>query len=77
MTPKDRLKHAVGQRTKDRMAPTLWGGPPYVARMYDGMRDALVPIDIYQYPKLYVKAMLAYLARFAVGCCPPPCDQLW
>jgi len=70
MTPKERFNALMWGKDKDRMATMLWGGQPYVARCYDGFREALVPIDIYQYPKLYVKAMIAYAARFSVDCIP-------
>lgn len=65
MTPKERFLAMLWGKDKDRMAVTLFATPPYVARAYDGFRDALVPIDIYMYPKLWVKANLAFIARFA------------
>jgi len=66
MTPKERFNAMLWGKDKDRMATTLLGGTTGVSRAYDGYREAMKPIDLYQYPKLWVKGNIAFLARFSV-----------
>jgi len=61
MTPKERFMAMMWGQDKDRMPTALLGGTTYTSKVYDGFREAMKPIDLYQYPKLWVKGHLAFL----------------
>jgi uroporphyrinogen-III decarboxylase len=64
MTPLERYKAAMFGKPKDRMFMGIPHNNPYTVKVLDSAADAYKPIDIYQFPKLYVKAHLAMMARF-------------
>jgi hypothetical protein len=66
MTPRERFHALMWGEDKDRMCTTLMTGNTYATRTLDGFGAALKPIDVYQYPKLWVKAHLATVARFGL-----------
>ena len=66
MTPLERFQACFWGKDKDRMCFGLMGGNVYAARTLDGFADSVKPIDVYQYPKLWVKAHLAQVARFGL-----------
>jgi hypothetical protein len=69
MTPLDRMWATIKGEPKDRML--IHGLPMQVwsTRTLDSWADAVKPIDIYQHPKLMVKAFLATVARFKFDFC--------
>ncbi|MFC1925667.1 uroporphyrinogen decarboxylase family protein [Chloroflexota bacterium] len=66
MTPRERLRATAFGKDKDRMVYGYNGGNVYPARVMDSFSDAIKPIDVYRYPKMYVKAHLATVARFGL-----------
>jgi len=66
MTPLERWNACMWGKDKDRMVMGIHTANTYVTRVYDGFSNAMKPIDIYRYPKLYVKAHLATIARFGM-----------
>jgi len=66
MTPYQRFQALMFGKDKDRQ---FMGNPfnnPYSARVLDSFADGIKPIDIYQYPKLYILAHLSTVARFGL-----------
>ena len=68
MTPLERLDATLFGKDKDRMAFQYNGANVYPSRVLDSFSDAIKPIDVYRYPKLFVKAHLASVARFGLDC---------
>ena len=66
MTPLERWKAAMWGKPKDRMVMGIHTANTYITRIMDGFSDAMKPIDVYRYPKLWVKAHLAAVARFGL-----------
>jgi uroporphyrinogen-III decarboxylase len=66
MTPLERWKAAMWGKPKDRMVMGIHTANTYITRTMDGFSDAMKPIDVYRYPKLWVKAHLAAVARFGL-----------
>ncbi len=64
MTPYERWHAAMWGEDKDRMFMGIPHNNPYAVKVLDSAADAYKPIDIYQFPKQYVKAHLMMMARF-------------
>jgi len=64
MTPRERWWATVDGKDKDRQLFSANTANIYPPRTLDSFADAIKPIDIYRYPKLWVKAHLATIARF-------------
>ncbi len=69
MTPRERFKATLEGKEKDRCY--IWALPlnVYAVRALDGFGHSLKPIDVYQNPKLLVKAHFATTARFGLDMC--------
>jgi hypothetical protein len=66
MTPLERWEATVWGKDKDRQLMITPFNSVYIAKTLDSAADAIKPIDVYQYPKLWVKAHLASIARFGL-----------
>ncbi|MFC2017788.1 uroporphyrinogen decarboxylase family protein [Chloroflexota bacterium] len=66
MTPLERFHAFVLGKDKDRMFMANPFNNPYSVRVLDSAADAIKPIDMYQYPKLFLKGHLATVARFGL-----------
>lgn len=64
MTPKERFMAFQWCKDKDRMVVGCLHGNVWSTRTLDSGADAIKPIDVHRYPKLFVKAHLATMARF-------------
>ena len=63
MTPRERLNAMFYGKEKDRMVVMAQVMTTYSSRTLDSHADAIKPIDAYQYPKIWVMAHLATIAR--------------
>ena len=71
MTPLERWRATMWGKPRDRMMFGLHTANVYVPRTLDSFSDAIKPIDVYRYPKLFVKAHLATVARFGLDYAQP------
>ncbi|MFC2017821.1 hypothetical protein ACFLTQ_00765 [Chloroflexota bacterium] len=69
MTPLERWKATMFGGDKDRMLTYLATMTVYASHAMDSHCDAIKPIDIYRYPKLFLLAHLATAARFKLDYC--------
>jgi hypothetical protein len=66
MTPLERWNALVWGKEKDRVLVTVSTLTNYAARTLDSHADAIKPIEAYKYPKLWILAHLATVARFGL-----------
>jgi uroporphyrinogen-III decarboxylase len=66
MTPRERWLATMFGKAKDRMMFGINTANVYCSRTLDSFSDAIKPIDIYRYPKLFIKAHMATVARFGL-----------
>ncbi|TAK34923.1 MAG: hypothetical protein EPO21_07955 [Chloroflexota bacterium] len=66
MTPRERWNACLWGKDKDRMLMAVPLNNVYTAKTLDSAADAMKPIDLYQYPKLWIKSHLATVARFGL-----------
>ncbi|TAK27652.1 MAG: hypothetical protein EPO21_23740 [Chloroflexota bacterium] len=66
MTPLERFNAWLWGKDKDRQVMIVPLNSVYIAKTLDSAADAIKPIDVYRYPKLWVKAHLATIARFGL-----------
>ena len=64
MTPLERFNAAMFGGDKDRVCVSVFGSNTYPVRVLDGFGGSLKPIDLYNHPKLWALAHLAFIARF-------------
>ncbi len=64
MTPAERFKATFENKPRDRALVYVLYGNVFGSKVLDSEANAIMPIDIYKYPKLWVKVHLAAVARF-------------
>jgi hypothetical protein len=64
MTPLERWNAAVYGKEKDRMLVAVSTLTTYPTKTLDSHADALKPIDLYKFPKLWIIGHLATVARY-------------